>query len=341
MSKDTLYNFSTLTHNILTEAYISLSTSIRFLGNTKRAFLGGANFLVSTANSTVASLVENIDYTLENIDSYYTSMMGENVYTGLSMLTHASTDIWLTYKTIGSYTDIFSLKINKGMTLSNNAVDANYDIDIDSGFSMPSSMTKQLDSTWTEGTNQGMLDTGAIASSYTYHIYQIKKDSDGTVDVLASLNATSPALPTGWNFQSIIGCVFTSSSSAAIYPFYQVGNIFRFKTMIVDRNFAALGATTRILVTVSTPENLFGIFNVGWVWYDATGISHMCLSQSVAETDSSVSATNNNVILYTQWETHKIETEILVDSNRQIALRGDHSSIVSGVFTLGWMDHRI
>lgn len=134
-----------------------------------------------------------------------------------------------------SAVSIFLGKVIYGLTLSNNATDATNDIDIAVGnavsttgalLQLPSSMTKRLDASWAAGTNQGGLDTGAIANA-TYHLWLIKKDSDGSIDVLFSLSSSSPTMPSGYTAKCIIGRIIRTGG--AIAAFKQIGRHIKLK----------------------------------------------------------------------------------------------------------------
>lgn len=84
---------------------------------------------------------------------------------------------------------------------------------------LTSSLTKRIDQTFDEGTGNGMLDTGSVEADETYHIFAIRKDADGAIDILASKSLT-PALPSGWGHPRRIWAVLTKSSSELIQWFY-------------------------------------------------------------------------------------------------------------------------
>jgi len=72
-----------------------------------------------------------------------------------------------------------------GLGTANNGSDADHDIDISVGEArddadsedivLASALIKQIDATFVVGTNQGGLDTGAVAADTTYHMYIIKR----------------------------------------------------------------------------------------------------------------------------------------------------------------------
>lgn len=110
-----------------------------------------------------------------------------------------------------------------GLILSNNVTDSANDIDISAGeavdttqtylMTLSATLTKRLDATWAVGTNQGGLDTGAESSSTWYHVWLIRKDSDGSIDALFSLSASAPTMPAGYTAKRLIGSFYNNSTS--------------------------------------------------------------------------------------------------------------------------------
>ncbi|WP_454813754.1 hypothetical protein [Labrys neptuniae] len=126
--------------------------------------------------------------------------------------------------------------------------------DTGAGFNMTlaSAITKSL-STWAAGTGNGGLDSGSIAASTWYHVWLIRKDSDGSIDALLSLSATAPTMPSGYTARRRIGAIRTNASSQ-VTAFIQVGNDFIWTVPVMDRNGnSASGATS---VTISVPSGI-------------------------------------------------------------------------------------
>jgi hypothetical protein len=157
-----------------------------------------------------------------------------------------------------------------GLTLANNATDATNDIDIAVGkcrdstdaedMALASALTKRLDANWVVGTNQGGLDTGTVANG-TYHVWLIKRSDTGVVDVLFSTSASSPTMPTNYDYKRRIGSIVRVS--AAIKAFVQDGDRFMWKTPVQDVNVTNPGtsAVTRTL-TVPIGIRVRAIINV-------------------------------------------------------------------------------
>jgi hypothetical protein len=189
---------------------------------------------------------------------------------------------------------------------------------------------------WAAATGNGSLDTGSVGASKTYHVFLIRKDSDGSTDILISLSATAPTMPAGYTYKRRIGC-FRTDGSNNILKFYQNGNIFHFDAPIEDRSESTLANTDRIAVTVSAPEGTFGIFNVG-IRCNTSGANHYIIAQATRETDSAVSASNCTHRVYNDMSIVHIEMAIYVDTSRQIAIRGDSTTISCRIATFGWID---
>ncbi len=150
-----------------------------------------------------------------------------------------------------------------GLTLTNNVSDATNDIDIAAGscrggsdtdnLVLAASLTKRLDASWAVGTNQGGLDTGAIANT-TYHVWLIKRPDTGVVDALFSASATSPTMPSNYTLKRRIGSIIRVSS--AILAFSQYGDYFQLTTPVRDAYHTTSPPTTATLLTLSVPTGI-------------------------------------------------------------------------------------
>ncbi|WP_424630732.1 hypothetical protein [Bradyrhizobium sp. SYSU BS000235] len=126
----------------------------------------------------------------------------------------------------------------QGLNTANNASDANNDIDIGVGSArdttntydlvLASGITKRLDAAWVAGTNQGGLDTGSKANNTSYHIFLIRKTSDGSIDALFSTSPTNPVMPSGYAKKRRIASIKTDSSGN-IYGYIQNGGYITLK----------------------------------------------------------------------------------------------------------------
>ena len=163
--------------------------------------------------------------------------------------------------------------LSNPITISNNATDANNDIDFSAGnfqFSDGSGqavataiMTKRLDATWSAGTgNGGLLNGTAVpkAINSTYHCYKIYNPTTGVEDsaFLLGILGTAPdptsVLPSGFTKFERRGSISTDSSGN-IRQFTQTLKDFEYKTPTFDVGLANQG-TSAVSRTLSVP---FGI----------------------------------------------------------------------------------
>jgi hypothetical protein len=78
---------------------------------------------------------------------------------------------------------------------------------------VPTSVTKEIDGSWVEGTAQGGLDTGAVAINSTYYVFVIHNPTTETTDALFSLSQGSPVMPSGYTKKRLVGFIRTDESS--------------------------------------------------------------------------------------------------------------------------------
>lgn len=232
-----------------------------------------------------------------------------------------------------------------------NGVDADHDITISTGIcrdsantttlSLSAALTKQIDSVWAVGDAAGGLFTGVVANDTWYHLFLIRKDSDGSIDAGFDTSVVAVNIPAGYTAFRRIGSVLTDGS-ANILPFHVTetpgGGI------NIDWDAAVLDldgswAVTRSLLTLSVPIGISttakiigqvsGTVTVHWYWIKPTNLTDVAASAS--DFDLSTTADHG------QAEIHK---SIKADSSSQIAYRG---STVTGirVVTQGYIDGRI
>lgn len=152
-----------------------------------------------------------------------------------------------------------------GLTLTNNAVDTEHDLDIAVGEAssdattamrmiLSTGITKRFDATFVAGTGNGGFASGeAIPTSGTIHIWLIAK-ADGTVDVFANNHASSglsPALPATFTHKRRIAS-WTTDASANLDQIVQNGNFFGRKSPANSINVTDPG-TAAVLRALSVP----------------------------------------------------------------------------------------
>lgn len=237
-----------------------------------------------------------------------------------------------------------------GLTLSNNVTDPTNDIDIAPGhaasddatpfkITLASVLTKRLDAAWAVGTNQGGLDTGAIANT-TYFVWLIRRPDTGVVDALLSASPTSPTMPANYTQKRYIGPIVRSGGT--IQAFKQENDFFEWVTQSVDVNAVTNGVST--LRTLRVPigkvvrakfvvriANTAGAVSGVNHWNPAlgstlpnnyTGYLHMFVNSAVSQAFSE-------------------NFEILTNASGQIYNRANGASFTSyEIVTEGWWDSR-
>jgi hypothetical protein len=116
-----------------------------------------------------------------------------------------------------------------GLQISNGAVDALNDIDIAAGvcrdeddsyeMELAAGITIQLDQAFDGTGNKGNLASNALAANTNYHIFLIRKDSDGTIKGAADTSPTCANIYSGFTAKRWIGVVRTDATPE-ILPFW-------------------------------------------------------------------------------------------------------------------------
>lgn len=234
-----------------------------------------------------------------------------------------------------------------GLGLANNVTDAVNDIDIAAGKARDSTdavdmvlaagLTKRLDAAWAVGTNQGGLDTGAVANA-TYHVWKIKRSDTGVTDVLFSLSASAPTMPTSYDYKRRIGSIIRAG--ATILAFTQHGDLFYLNVPVVDVNVATLGtsSTTYTLASVPTGLALKALFTA-YVFKAATFVQVWI--RALTQTDAAVSYnTNANATDPSAVNGSNNNLEIMTNASAQIAARSTSATTTLLIITRGWEDTR-
>jgi hypothetical protein len=191
-------------------------------------------------------------------------------------------------------------------------------------------------SAWAVGATNGSLDTGAIANTTWYHVYIIKRLDTGVTDILTSLSATAPTMPTNYTLKRRIGAMKTDGSAHWVL-FVQTGDRFRWATPVLDVSNTSFAAY--ISTAVSSPLGVqcvaFGNLVAG-TGGSIINIRPVGASDAVPATTATplavngMSASGNSI--YTNWRE-------LTDTSSQISIAGN-TTIGTYLATVGWEDTR-
>ena len=234
----------------------------------------------SIANPTTTAVIKKLSATKTEIAVEASDLLINGIY---NFKRNSANDAWivlnpekafynLTNGTKATSTTQGIAFLSNPITISNNATDANNDIDFSAGnfeFSDGSGqavataiMTKSLDATWSAGTNQGGLLNGTAvpkAINSTYHCYKIYNPTTGVEDsaFLLGISGTAPdptsVLPSGYTKFERRGWVITDPSGN-IRAFTLTANRFEYNTNITDLNATLTGS--EVSITVSAPWGL-------------------------------------------------------------------------------------
>jgi len=246
-----------------------------------------------------------------------------------------------------------------GLTLSNNVTDATNDIDIAAGsagsdgatptlMTLSSAMTKRLDAAWAVGTNQGMLDTGSIGNG-TYHLFEIQRSDTLVTDILASLSATSPTMPTSYDRKRRIGSILRES--ATIVPFTQIGDEFLRKAAILSITAANPG-TSAVTRTLNVPTGVVVWAKFNYLTINASNAVNAAVLFTPLDVNDQVAATvppsgalaSTTIASNQSGNTSRPGGELTVRTNTSAQIRsrleGSDANVTLYMSTLGWTDPR-
>jgi len=204
------------------------------------------------ANPTTTAVIKKLSATKTEIAVSIGDLVANGIYT---FQRNSTNDAWiLLTPNIATTTNQGVSYLNNPITIANNSTNPNTQMDIGAGIVnydngsgqlLCQAITKTLQSSgsWTPGTNQNGLDTGARANSTWYQIFEIVKNSDNTSDILYSTSRTSPTIPIGYTLVAWIGAKRTDASgnidSRYLILRTRFGQIARFQT-----GLTASGTTT-------------------------------------------------------------------------------------------------
>jgi hypothetical protein len=225
--------------------------------------------------------------------------------------------------------------------ISNNATDADNDLDIAAGTFLSdegvpitlAALTKRLDATFAEGTDAGGLDTGTKAGDSWYAVFAIAK-ADGTADVVFSTDGASPTMPTGYVRKRRIGWRRTDGSGNWL-ACRQEGDRVWWADSPTDMT-ALPGVWPNTALTVSTPPGVLGLFRAK-VSETGTDVPEVSLSPTwaAAEWARVVGIKGNGGTCI-----GLSEASCPVDGNGQIRVSRGTAPTGFSLSCLGWLDSR-
>jgi len=234
-----------------------------------------------------------------------------------------------------------------GLTLSNDGGSPNTVLDISAGFCTSSDLvsvmqlsafTKSISGTWVVGSGTNGLDTGTIAASTWYHVFVIQRSDTLVVDVLFSLSATSPTLPTSYTQFRRIGS-FRTNASSQIIAFTQNGNEFLWSVFPQDYGTTIANGAQSLTLTVPTGvvvnALIFGQYS------NSNAAPIYILITSLATTSTATSSSLS--MISTQVTGQNIGFGVMsirTNTSAQIRFNANAASGTLSLCTMGWLDSR-
>lgn len=203
--------------------------------------------------------------------------------------------------------------------------------------SLASAISKTT-SSWAVGTGNGALDTGTITNNAWHHVFIIKRLDTGVVDVLISLSATAPTMPSNYTPKRRIGAMLTNGSGQWV-KFVQLGDEFLWDTIVNNANAQNPG-TSGTLYTLTVPTGVKVSAQLSILWFNVTSSNYLFVSSPDITAPTVTTATN--ATLYSVDSTHPGVTGAIVRTNTSGQVRATASGSDGSMYlnTIGWVDRR-
>lgn len=347
---DSYQDVSVLWTNIQTGASAGSTGVVNVISQSSATFLPAGTVgtqLLATVTTAAAQNIIGIITSAANVPTaaYATTAQAQAGLTAIGLMNPVTTRA-----EIQAFPTILNGYIS-GFTMGNNAGDATNDLDIAAGFCIDSTnvayitgtaLTKRLDAVWTVGNNGGLLDTGAVGNN-TYHVYSIKRDSDGVGDYISSLSTSGPLMPTGYTYFRRVNVIvrvggvnksiIQSAQGMAIYTQYAT------TTLDVDTSTLSSASTTYTLASIPVGMKYEAIINA---YITASGTAALVNVRSLDQADAAVTITGAPLHNMTSPSggTGSAQLRIVTNSAAQIAARSQTASTTFRVAPTGFMDGR-
>lgn len=192
-------------------------------------------------------------------------------------------------------------------------------------------------SAWSAGTGGGALDTSSIATSTWYHVWLIKRPDTGAVDVLVSLSASAPTMPTYYTLKRRIGAMKTDGSSQWT-AFTQVGDNFIWSAAVQESSGIATTASrvSKTLSGVPTGIVVAALFRASVNAASGVGMLFTALGIESDQTPTTLTLCD----LGTNTSPGAGAFEKLTNTSAQIGVRSSGTAGTHSLSTTGWKDTR-
>lgn len=210
-------------------------------------------------------------------------------------------------------------------------------------------LIKQIDAAFAEGTNQGGMATGSVATSTAYYYNLIRKNSDTTVfDICIDVSASNANTPSGWTFMREIHREFTDGSANLQQQTYREisgGGIRSWLKTVVQSFSDSNPGTDLVTKTLAVPPST-QVHGTLYVTDTTTASATEIVFQEVGSAATEPAATIATLVVFTDGGggTSGACSEVsrYVDASRNVEYELDQSTAGHDVsfFILGWTNHR-
>lgn len=212
-----------------------------------------------------------------------------------------------------------------------------------SGMALASAYTK-VGTAWAVGTGNGGIDTGAIANNTQYAVWLIQRIDTSVVDVLFSLSATAPTMPTNYTRKRRIGFMFTDGS-AQWKKFTQDGNEFLLDVPVTDVALVNLAGSAAVTLTLGSVPTGVKVHALTQIRTSYNAVSSFFFATSLDQADTAPTSTLYGWFINSGAPSQFVPLSIRTNTSAQFRFRGTDGSGGSSdaaykVITFGWIDPR-
>lgn len=228
-----------------------------------------------------------------------------------------------------------------GLTLSNDVSDPTNDIVIAPGKArdstdsvdiiLPTGLTKRLDAAWAVGSGNGGRDTGSIANGW-WHVHAIYRADTEAADVIESLSATAPTLPTDYTHFRRLGSILRESGT--IVAFSQAGNQFLWKTARLNVNAASPSSGAYYVVDVPPGVQVEAMLRQLWI---GSALSY-CKVRSPDQSATAASSSDFDLAITSAVTVASTAFDARTDTLGRVYASTTTSLTQLSLVTVGWND---
>jgi hypothetical protein len=193
--------------------------------------------------------------------------------------------------------------------------------------------TKVINGLWVPGTGGAGLDVGSVSALTFYHVWVIYNPTLALTDILFSLSAISPTLPSGYTAKRRLGAMFVDGSSHWA-GFTQTGDVF-----MLGVPQASLSITAPTSMTLTTINFLPRGVSVGAILQGFVQSASLGGNVYISETFIVSGAPIAKLFVVNLAQTIG-RFQIQTNTSAQIYISSSSANTLLGLTVMGWVDTR-